>query len=39
MVFLFKCLVIIVCDLLLNVKFEDLRIKEWNKERFYEILV
>lgn len=37
--FLSKRLATIVCDLPLNVKLEDLRTKEWNKERLYEILV
>ncbi|ADQ40928.1 DNA polymerase I [Caldicellulosiruptor acetigenus I77R1B] len=39
MAFLSKRLATIVCDLPLNVKLEDLRTKEWNKERLYEILV
>ncbi|WPX07589.1 DNA polymerase I [Anaerocellum danielii] len=37
--FLSKRLATIVCDLPLNVKLEDLRIREWNKERLYDILV
>uniref|UniRef100_A0A7C5Z726 DNA polymerase I n=1 Tax=Caldicellulosiruptor owensensis TaxID=55205 RepID=A0A7C5Z726_9FIRM len=39
MAFLSKRLATIVCDLPLNVKLEDLRTKEWNKEKLYEILV
>jgi len=37
--FLSKRLATIVCDLPLNIKLEDLRTREWNKKRLYEILL